>query len=270
MLRIGFVGAGNIAQALAKGFIAAGLTKGEAIIASDPHPESLKKFEKLGAQTLNSNIAVMNQSEVVFLAVKPNIVPLVLSDIKSFVRRDKHLILSAAMGVTLTSIEQMLPPRTKVMRIMPNTPVIVRNGVCVYVCGSAVKEEDEIITRRLLESVGTCDRVPESIMDAVTALSGSGPAYVYTVIEALADGAVRMGIQRDMAYRLATQTVLGAARMVQETKLHPGQLKDKVTSSAGTTAEGLYHIEKHGVRAALIGAIEAATLKSQEINKKFA
>lgn len=267
MFRIGFVGAGNIAQALAKGFIAAGLTKGDRIIASDLYPGSLKSFEVLGALTSSNNQTVVEQSDVIFLAVKPNVIPAVLADIKPAVHK-RHLVLSAAMGIALHTIEQALPPATKVMRIMPNTPVFVRNGASVYVCGSAVEPEDEVITCKLLEAVGTCDRVPESMMDAITALSGSGPAYVYIIIEALADGAVRMGVERDLAYRLAAQTVLGTAQMLQHTKMHPGQLKDNVTSPAGTTAEGLYHLEKCGLRAALIGAIEAATLKSQQINEQ--
>ncbi|PSN54480.1 Pyrroline-5-carboxylate reductase 2 [Blattella germanica] len=267
MIKIGFVGAGNIAQALAKGFIAAGLTKAEKIIASDPFPASLKKFEAFGAQTTRSNEDIVKEADVVFLAVKPTVLQGVLSTIKSHVST-RHLILSTAMGISIRNIEQALPAASKVIRVMPNTPVFVRNGACVYVCGSAVEKEDEAIVRKLLDAVGTCDRIPESMIDAVTALSGSGPAYVYVMIEALADGAVRMGLPRDLAYRLTAQTVLGAAHMVQNTNLHPGQLKDNVTSPAGTTAEGLHYLEKNGIRSALIGAIEAATLKSQQLNKE--
>jgi len=151
---------------------------------------------------------------------------------------------------------------------MPNTPVLVRNGASAFVCGSSIEPEDEAITRRMLEAVGTCEKVPESLMDTVTALSGSGPAYVYVIIEALADGAVRMGLPREQANRLAAQTVLGAGSMVLTNKVNPTQLKDNVTSPAGSTAEGLYFLEQHGLRAALIGAIEAATTRCMQFNRE--
>ncbi|XP_021919504.1 pyrroline-5-carboxylate reductase 3 isoform X1 [Zootermopsis nevadensis] len=267
MIRIGFVGAGKIAQALAKGFIAAGLTKGEKIVASDPFPQTIKNFEMLGAQISSDNRLVVEQSDVVFLAIKPETVPAVLCNIRPHICK-RHLLLSTAMGVSIQDIEKALPPATRVIRVMPNTPVLVRNGASVFVCGSATQYEDEIITRRLLEAIGTCDKVPELLMDTITALSGSGPAYVYIIIEALADGAVKMGLPRDLAYRLAAQTVVGAGSMVLATKAHPAQLKDDVTSPAGSTAEGLHFLEQHGLRTALIGAIEAATLKCRQISKE--
>lgn len=266
-MRIGFVGAGNIAQALTRGFIAAGLTKGEKIIASDPFPQIIKNFELLGAQTSSDNRVVVERSDMVFLTVKPENIPAVLCSIRPYICK-RHLLLSTVMGVSIQDIEQALPPATRVMRVMTNTPVLVRNGASVFVCGSSIQSEDEATTRHLLEAVGTCDKVPESLMDIITALSGSGPAYVYIIIEALADGAVRMGVPRDLAYRLAAQTVLGAGSMVLTTKTHPAQLKDNVTSPAGSTAEGLHFLEQHGLRPALIGAIEAATQRCRQINKE--
>ncbi|XP_069671410.1 pyrroline-5-carboxylate reductase 3 isoform X2 [Periplaneta americana] len=245
-----------------------GLTKGEAILASDPVPQSIREFEDLGAQASSDNRAVVKQSDVVFLAVKPQVLPDVLSNIKPYVGK-RHLLISIAMGISIKDIEKALPPSTRVIRVMPNTPALVRNGASVFVSGSSTTAEDEVLTRRLLEAVGTCDKVPESMMDVVTALSGSGPAYIYVIIEALADGAVRMGMPRDLAYRLVTQTVIGAGNMARTTKIHPGELKDNVTSPAGSTAEGLYFLEQHRLRSALIGAIQVATQRCKEMNEQI-
>nr|CAH7736252.1 unnamed protein product [Callosobruchus chinensis] len=153
------------------------------------------------------------------------------------------------------------------MRVMPNTPALVRTGASVFVKGSKATPEDSRTTKTLLESVGTCEEVPESLLDPITALSGSGPAYIYVLIEALADGAVKMGMPRDMAYRLASQTVLGAGKMVRDTKTHPGVLKDDVTSPAGSTAAGLHFLEQKGFRSAVIGAIQAATERCIQVSK---
>lgn len=152
----------------------------------------------------------------------------------------------------------------RVVRVMPNTTAVVGCGASVFACGSSALPEDMQTTRRLLEAVGTCDQVSEYLFDPVTALSGSGPAYIYMVIEALADGGVKMGLPRLLAYKLAAQTVLGAGKMVMETSIHPGELKDDVMSPAGSTAEAVHFLEKSGMRAAFIGAIEAATLKCRE------
>nr|CAD7423576.1 unnamed protein product [Timema monikensis] len=234
-MNIGFVGAGKIAQALAKGFIASGLTKGEAIIASCDPADShfMRDFESLGAEITTDNTLVPQRSEVVILAVKPHIIPSVLQDIHPFVG-DKNLILSVAMGIPLRDIEKGLPTGTRVVRIMPNTPAVVRSAASVYVCGNATKSKDEAVTEKLLRAIGTCDKVAESMMDAITALSGAGPAYAYIMVEALADGGVKMGLPRDLSYRLAAQTVLGAGQMIRDTRIHPGQLKDDVTSPGGT------------------------------------
>ncbi|XP_018570695.1 pyrroline-5-carboxylate reductase isoform X2 [Anoplophora glabripennis] len=171
------------------------------------------------------------------------------------------------MGVSTKALEQLLPSSSRVIRIMPNTPALVRNAASVFVTGRKATEADVRITKRLLESVGTCEQVPEGLLDPITALSGSGPAYIYVLIEALADGGVKMGLPRDLAYRLASQTVLGAAQMVRDTKAHPGVLKDDVTSPAGSTAAGLHFLEQQGFRAAVIGAIESATQRCREVSK---
>lgn len=258
-----------MAQAMAKGFISSGLAKGDTIVSSC-HPSdeaSLKAFKELGAEALTDNIPVVQKSDIVIVAVKPNTVPIALADVKKAGVGSDKLYLSVAMGVTLKSLEQMLPKNSRVIRVMPNTPAIVQSGASVFVKGSAATEEDGVITRRLLSSIGICEEVSESNMDAITALSGSGPAYVYLFIEALADGGVKMGLPRDLAYRLASQTVLGAGRMVRDMKSHPGVLKDDVTSPGGSTATGISYLESKGFRGIVIETVEAATKKCQEVAK---
>ncbi|RZC36986.1 pyrroline-5-carboxylate reductase, partial [Asbolus verrucosus] len=247
LLKIGFIGGGKMAQALARGFISAGLAKGETMISSC-HPSDLasaKAFKDLGAESLFENVPVVEKSDVVIVSVKPSIVPIALGDIKraSNVKANK-LFLSIAMGVTIKQLEQYLPSESRVVRVMPNTPALVRSGTSVFVTGAKATEEDAEVTKKLLKSVGTCEQVTENLLDAITALSGSGPAYIYVLIEALADGGVKMGLPRDLAYRLASQTVLGAAQMVRDTNVHPGVLKDDVTSPAGSTAAGLHFLER--------------------------
>lgn len=267
MLRVGFLGAGKMAQALAKGFIAAGLTKGELISASaaPQDPQCVEAFQEMGAFASFDNKPVVEKSDVIWIAVKPQVVPEALADVKSLVT-NRHLFLSVAMGVTVKELEKNLPNGSRVIRVMPNTPCLVRSGASVFVPGKKATKEDSFLAKKLLQAVGTCEEVSEYFLDTVTALSGSGPAYIYVIIESLADGGVKMGLPRDLAYRLAAQTVVGAGRMVLETNAHPGKLKDDVTSPAGSTAAGLHVLEKNGLRAALIGAIEEATKKCQEIS----
>ncbi|RXG56372.1 Pyrroline-5-carboxylate reductase 2, partial [Armadillidium vulgare] len=201
-LRIGFIGAGNMAQAMAKGFLSAGIATPKNIIASSP---------ELGCETTYNNIDAVNFADVVVLSVKPNIIPKVLQDVSSSVCPKKPLITSVAIGVSTEEMERKLKPGVRVVRILPNTPALVNLGA-------------------LLKSVGECDEVPEPFLDAVSGLSGAGPAYMYLVIEALADGGVKMGLPRSLSIKLAAQTMLGAAKMVLSTGKPPGQLKDEVCS----------------------------------------
>ncbi|KAJ3629267.1 hypothetical protein MTP99_013669 [Tenebrio molitor] len=270
LLKIGFIGGGKMAQAMAKGFISAGLAKGETMISSC-HPSdvaSAKAFKDLGAESLFENVPVVEKSDVIIVSVKPSVVPIALGDIKNApdIKADK-LFLSIAMGVTIKQLEQYLPKECRVVRVMPNIPALVRSGASVFVTGSKATDRDAQLTKKLLKSVGTCERVTENLLDAITALSGSGPAYIYILIESLADGGVKMGLPRDLAYRLASQTVLGAAQMVRDTNVHPGVLKDDVTSAAGSTAAGLHVLEQKGFRAAVISAIEAATERCREVTQ---
>lgn len=270
MLRIGFLGGGRMAHAMAKGFISAGLTKGNNIIAScaPQDVQCIDAFEKLGATMTFKNPEVAQKSEVIIVAVKPNIVPVVLKEVHSVVT-NLHLLISVAMGVTIKQLEQSLPKGIRVIRAMPNTPALIRTGASVFTRGTDATLDDAELTSKLFEAVGTCDQVPEYMMDTITGLSGSGPAYVYMLIEALADGAVRMGLPRDLAYRLAAQTVVGAGKMVLETKEHPGQLKDNVMSPGGTTAAGVYALEKNSFRLALLEAVEAATNRGKEMGQNL-
>jgi len=269
MLKIGFFGAGKMAQALAKGFLTAGLVKGENITAScaPQDTQCVKAFEGFGSTVTFDNRSVTDNADVLLLAVKPSVVKTVLDQIRPNFTSSRHLLLSVAMGVTVNQLEELLPEGSRVMRVMPNTPALVQCGASVYVPGKWATDEDEKLTAKLLSSVGTAERVQEYLMDPITALSGSGPAYVYIIIEALADGAVRMGMPRDMAYRLASQTVLGAGTMVRDTQEHPGKLKDDVTSPAGSTAAGLCALENGGLRHTIIDALEKATEKCKETSK---
>ncbi|KAI4470495.1 pyrroline-5-carboxylate reductase [Holotrichia oblita] len=213
------------------------------------HPSDIlshKAFKDLGAESVFENVPVVEKSEIVIISTKPSVVPIALGDIKKAGISADKLFLSIAMGVTIKQLEEFLPRQSRVIRVMPNTPALVRSGASVYVCGSKATESDSNITKKLLESIGTCDQVVEGMLDPITALSGSGPAYIYILIEALADGGVKMGLPRDLAYRLASQTVLGASKMVKETNTHPGVLKDDVTSPAGSTAAGLHFLEQKG------------------------
>ncbi|XP_066583993.1 uncharacterized protein P5cr-2 [Prorops nasuta] len=265
MLKIGFLGGGKMAQSLAKGIIRAGLSKGEMIVASClPNDEgSISAFKEIGSKTVFTNAPVIEHGDLLILSVKPQVVPKVLPELKNC----NKLLLSIAMGIPISTLESNLPPNTPVIRVMPNTPVLVGCGATVFARGSNAKDEDAAIAKKLFSSVGYCEEVPENMIDPVTALAGSGPAYVYMMIEALADGGVKMGLMRPIAYKLAAQTVLGAGTMVRETNIHPGQLKDDVASPAGSTIAGIHHLEKSGLRSALIGAVEAAAIRCKEVNE---
>jgi pyrroline-5-carboxylate reductase len=266
-LKVGFLGAGKMATALAKGFVRAGLVTASALVASDPVEGSRSHFAKeTGAKPTAFNPDVLKFASVIFLAVKPDQVNEVLAEVRpGFTER--HLLISIAAGVPISRIEAALGGTVRVVRVMPNTPALVGESASAFALGKGAHAEDSALVQKLLSSVGVAFQVKESLLDAVTGLSGSGPAYGFVLIEALSDGGVAAGLPRDVATKLAAQTLLGSAKMVLETGLHTGALKDMVTSPGGTTIEGLQELEKGGVRAALISAVRAAAEKSRKLGQ---
>ncbi len=266
-LTIGFLGAGKMATALARGFVRAEIATPKHIIAGDVSPAARTTFTReTGAKATAANADVLKFASVLVLAVKPDQVAGVLTDLRgSFA--GNHLLISIAAGVTLARMEAALPAGTRVIRVMPNTPALVGEAAAAFALGKSATAADGDLAKKLLSAVGVAFQVKESLLDAVTGLSGSGPAYVYQFIEALSDGGVAAGLPRDVATRLAAQTVLGAAKMVLETGQHPGALKDQVTSPGGTTIEGLHELEKGQLRATVMSAVRAATEKSKKLGQ---
>ena len=266
-LTVGFLGAGKMASALAKGFVRAGLVTPKQIIASDVSEAASAAFAKeVGAKTTASNPEVVRFAEVLILAVKPHQVAAVLAEIRDAFT-EKHLLVSIAAGVTLAKLESGLGSGARVIRVMPNTPALVGASASAFAAGKSAQAGDGELVQKLLTAVGVAFAVPESLLDAVTGLSGSGPAYAYLFIEGLSDGGVAAGLPREMATKLAAQTVLGAAKMVLETGQHPGALKDMVTSPGGTTIEGLHELEKGKLRGTVMSAVRAATEKSKKLGQ---
>jgi pyrroline-5-carboxylate reductase len=266
-ITIGFLGAGKMATALAKGFLHAKLVTADQLIAADPYDAAQKQFAaETGARTVAANLAVAQGATVLILATKPDQVAAALAEISSKFT-SQHLLISIAAGVTLAKLEAALPAGARVIRVMPNTPALVGAGASGFALGKSATAEDGELAKKLLSAVGLALPVKESLLDAVTGLSGSGPAYVYQFIEALSDGGVAAGLPRDVATKLAAQTVLGSAKMVLETNLHPGVLKDQVTSPGGTTIEGIHELEKGGLRATVMNAVRAAADKSKKLGQ---
>lgn len=265
--RITFVGAGNMGEALIKGLLAAGTVRPEQLIATDVRTDRLDVIRKTyKIETLADNRKGVSKAQIVVLAVKPQVMHAVLTDLDGTVAED-HLLLSIAAGIRTAFIEAQFSRPTRVVRIMPNTPALIQAGASALAPGRHATQEDIEIAWQIFETVGCVVQVEEHLMDAVTGLSGSGPAYIFVLIEALSDAGVRMGLSREVATLLAAQTVLGAARMVLETGEHPARLKDMVTSPGGTTTAGLHVLEQAGFRGTLKAAVEAATRRSQELEK---
>lgn len=265
--RFGFIGAGKMATALIKGILRAGLASPDNVIASDVVEAAREKLAgETGVWTTESNLDVVKNSDIIVFAVHPHVVPHVCAEIRDAVG-DNHLLVSIAAGVPIARILDAVGRPVRVVRVMPNTPALVGAGAAAYAVGGQATDEDAELVEKLLSVVGIAVRVEERLMDAVTGLSGSGPAYVFQFIEALADGGVRMGLPRAIALTLAAQTVLGAARMVQETGRHPAELKDQVASPGGTTIAGLHELERGALRGTVMNAVEAATRRSTELGK---
>ncbi len=265
--RVGFIGAGNMAGALINGILQARLLSPQAMLASDVKEAQLKKVKKsYGIQTYKDNAQVISQVNTVVLAIKPQNIEDVLNEITPVITK-KHLIISIVAGITTKHIAKHLGGNLPVIRVMPNTPALVQEGASVLSVGKHATEAHLKKALKLFSAVGKVVTVDEHLMDAVTGLSGSGPAYVFLFIEALADAGVKMGLPRSTAQLLAMQTCLGAARMVSETGEHPAKLRDMVTSPGGTTITGLHKLEAGGLRNTIIDAVEAATKRSKELGQ---
>jgi len=266
--RLVFIGAGNMAEALLRGILAANRMSPVDILVTDVRAERLAYLQTTyGIGISSDNVEAARRAETILLAVKPQVMAGVLDDLKGTLSA-QQLLVSIAAGISTTSIAEHFPHSVRVIRVMPNTPALVLEGVSALARGQHAEPQDLEAARYLFEAVGKVVVVDEALMDAVTGLSGSGPAYVFLVIEALSDAGVKVGLPRDVALALAAQTVRGAARLVQETGKHPGELKDMVTSPGGTTIAGLHALEQGAVRSALISAVEAATRRSQELGKR--
>jgi pyrroline-5-carboxylate reductase len=263
---IGFIGAGQMARALAAGFVRQGHVEAARIIAADPHPPALEAFTAAvpGAVTAGDNAQIAQAADVIFVATKPQQAAAALAPLASAAAG--KLVVSIAAGITLKSLAQWLP-KSRLVRVMPNTPCLVGLSASAFAAGPTTTADDQRLVNDLLASVGIAIAVDEKLLDAVTGLSGSGPAFVYVMIEALSDAGVRMGLPREVATTLAAQTVRGAATMVIETGEHPAVLKDRVASPGGTTIAGLAVLEAAGLRGALVSAVEAATLRSIELGQ---
>lgn len=264
-LRLGALGAGKMATALVSGFIQSGCACRERTRASDPFAAARESFaHATGAVVTEDNEEVVRHSDVILICVKPAMVAGVLAGARAALNSDK-LVISIAAGVSLATLQAAAGPSCRLMRAMPNTPALVGASATAYALGPNATEDDAALAREWFGSVGVAVAVQEGLMDAVTGLSGSGPAYAYMFIEALSDAGVAEGLPRETATRLAAQTLLGAAKMVLETGRHPGELKDMVTSPAGTTIEAVCALERSGMRAAAINAVRAAAQRSREL-----
>lgn len=266
--KIGFIGAGRMATALARGVVHAGVASADQIVASDASSEALTLFESEvpGASTTDSNKRVAQEAGLLVLAVKPQVMTAVLDEIGDQVAVST-LVVSIAAGVKMSQLARALRRGARVVRVMPNTPCLIGQGASAYCLGEHATPEDAKLVDVLLTSVGHAFKVPEKQLDAVTGLSGSGPAFVYTAIEAMTDAGVQEGLPREVAAKLAAHTVCGAAGMVLSTKKHPAVLRDEVTSPGGTTAAGLAALERAGFRAALADAVSSAATRSRELGE---
>ena len=262
--RIGFIGAGQMAKALAKGFLAADLLSAEQLTACDPSKDARMAFEDAtGAKSVTDHQAVAAASDVVIIAVKPHFLEEACDSLKPAL--DGQLVVSIVAGASLDQLSRLLGTE-RLVRVMPNTPCLIGSGASGYALGAgADPQQDQAIVQQLLEGVGVAFCVPEQQLDAVTGLSGSGPAYVFMMLEAMADGGVRMGLPRAVAIQLAAHTLQGAAALQIETGDHPGALKDQVASPGGTTIAGIHVLEDHGFRGAVISAVQAATERAEQL-----
>src|SRR3990170_6920169 len=269
-LKIAIIGAGNIGGALLGGILKSRLAEPKDVVATDAREERRRELEqqwKIKTLPADNRKAVEGR-DVVILAVKPYIVPAVLEELRGALR-ENQIVITVAAGVPLALYEAVLGKRIPLFRAMPNIPVVVEEGATAVAGNHATTPEQRKVVEKIFGALGCVVFVEESQLDAVTALSGSGPAYIYMVIEALIDGGKKMGLSQEVATRLTVQTVLGAAKLVRDTKLHPAVLRDEVVTPGGTTIAAIHELEKHGLRSMLISAVETATARSKEIGAQI-
>jgi pyrroline-5-carboxylate reductase len=265
--KVGFIGSGNMGEALIKGLTAASVVPNKMILASDVRGDRLKELgDTYGIQLVSDNLELVRASDVVIMAVKPQIMGPVLREIAPVFTRRK-LMISVAAGVSTETIRAAVGKEGRLIRVMPNAAALVLEGATAIAKADGLEPEDMEVASEIFSAVGRVVVLDEHLMDAVTGLSGSGPAYVAVVIESLADGGVKMGLDRATAMTLAIQTVLGAARLLLATHLHPGALKDMVSSPGGTTIAGIAALEEGGIRTTFIKAVERATQRSKELGR---
>ena len=264
-LKLGVVGGGQMGRALVGGMLANGVFPPKQVGLVEPNETSQNWWAEQHPDVQIRELgAMVGESNMILLAVKPNVLPLVAKQQGRF--WDGKLVISIAAGVSLDQLSSLIGHK-RVVRVMPNTPCMVGEGASAYCCGGDVSEEDKAWIQSMLDSVGLAVEIQESQMDAVTGLSGSGPAYVCMMIEGMADGGVRAGLPRPLAMKLAAQTVLGTAKMIAETGRHPGELKDAVASPGGTTIAAISVLEQHGIRGALLEAVVASANRSRELGQ---
>lgn len=266
--KIGFIGSGAMAEALIKSVLRAGLVPAQNIMNSDVNRERGRYIaSEYGINYAEDNTKLLPESDIVVYAVKPYIMDHVLAEVGALAHQGQ-LHISIAAGITLAQIEKHFSPGIPIVRAMPNTPCLIGEGASAFALGSAVTLEDEQMVKEIFDCTGVSVKVPENLINAVTGLSGSGPAYVFMILEALIDGGVKVGLPRETASLLAVQTVAGAAKMIQATKDHPGRLKDMVTTPGGTTIAGLHVLEQGKLRAVLMDAVIAAVQRADELGSK--
>lgn len=267
MFRLGFVGSGQMATAIAAGVVSSGLLPGDAICTFDPNESTSREFAKQapGAVVLGSNAEVLKNSETVLLAVKPQVLSQVSAALKGMFRADQ-LLVSILAGITIERLAEATGAQ-RVVRVMPNTPCLVRQGVSGFACCPEVSASQKEFVKQVLGAVGDAYEIGEHLINPLTGVSGSGPAYVMSFIESVSDGGVLMGLPRDLATKLAIQTVLGAASLAKESSEHPAVLRERVTSPGGTTAAALQALDDRAFRGAVIAAVQAASKRADELGK---
>ncbi len=265
-MKLGFIGAGNMASAILLGILNKKIIDSKDVYIFDTNTEKLNDFcNKNGTNAAKNGIDVALNSDIVLFAIKPNVCASVIEELKDSLKN--KAVISIVAGWSMKKLSDSLDKSTRVLKIMPNTPCMVGEGMNVFDGSYTLNDEEIDFAKRIFNAVGKVEIVAPYLMDAVTAVSGSGPAYVYMFIEAMADGGVKAGLPRQIAYELAAQTVLGSAKMVIDTGRHPGELKDAVCSPAGTTIDAVAALEKAGFRAAVLDAVDACYNKSKEMGK---